>query len=207
MVARLAAGRTLIELADYESAAEHIERGLAIADKLGANRFNPFLITQLARIKLAQNVERSEIVKLLEEATDISRQTSIGFVGPWVLATLAFVEPEVEQSQRALQQGEEILGGNCVGHNYFAFYRMAMETSLRWQRWDEVHRYANQLEEFCRPEPLPRCTFFIDRARTLARHSSNGQDEETAAHLVTLRRQAEEVGLLSAIPALFLAST
>ena len=202
MVARLAAGRTLIELADYQSAAEHIERGLTIAEKLGANRFKPFLITQSARIKLAQNEKRSEIVKLLEEAADISQQTSIGFVGPWVLATLAFVEPELEQSQNALQRGEEILSGNCVGHNYFAFYRMAMETCLRWQQWDEVYRYSTALEEFCRPEPLPRSEFFIERARILAQNSANGQDETITAHLVTLRNQAEEIGLLSAIPAL-----
>ena len=77
-----------------------------------------------------------------------------------------------------------------------------METSLHWQQWDEVHRYADALEEFCQPEPLPRCEFFIDRARTIAQRAVNGRDEEITARLTALRDQAEEVGLLAAIPAL-----
>ena len=135
MVARLTASRVLVELSELEKASQQIERGLRIADMLGANRFKPFLMIFLARVQLAQNGRQNEIVELLENALQISRETSIGFLGPWVLSTLALSYADCERSRKALKEGESILAQDCVGHTYFAFYRTALETSRSTSDW------------------------------------------------------------------------
>lgn len=184
------------------SASTHIERGLSIADTLGANRFKPFLMIFLARVQLARNGRQPDSMELMRMAAEISRETSTGFLGPWVLSVLALVCDDPDESRRALDEGEAILGGECVGHNDFAFYRTAMETSLHWKNWDAVDRYAGALEAYCRPEPLPRCEYYIARGRALADVGRNGLSDELTARLASLRSQATEIGLLAAIPAL-----
>jgi hypothetical protein len=109
---------------------------------------------------------------------------------------------DCERSRKALQEGESILAQDCVGHNYFAFYRTAMETSLWLEDWDEVNRYASALEAYCKPEPLARCEFYISRGRVIAKLGRDGRDQQTLSRLAELRKQAEEVGLIAAIPAM-----
>ncbi len=202
MVARLTASRTLVELADHDAAMQHIERGLDIAETLGANRFKPFLMIFLARVQLARNGRGPETIELMREAVEISRETSIGFLGPWVLSILALACEDQDEGRRALAEGEQILAGGCVGHNYFAFYRTAMEACLAWRDWDEVERYASALETYCQPEPLPRYDFYIARGRALAAFGRNTRDEALPARLEELRSQAHAIGLLAAVPAL-----
>jgi hypothetical protein len=95
-----------------------------------------------------------------------------------------------------------ILAWDCVGHNYFAFYRLAMEVCLRLQDWDELDRFAAELESYCRPEPLPRTDFYIARGRALAQYGRGARDDATIQALGRLREEAKQVGLMSALPAL-----
>jgi class 3 adenylate cyclase/tetratricopeptide (TPR) repeat protein len=202
MVARLTTARNLYELGELDEAAGHVERGLEIAEKLGAHRFKPFLTILLAQIQWARQGPRKDIDAMMDRAVEISRETSIGFLGPWVLGALALVSAEPERSRKALKDAEEILAGHCVGHNYLAFYRLAMEVCLRLEDWDEVNRFADALETFCRPEPLPRTNFYIARGRALARHGRGARDEATKQSIRRLCDEAKQVGLMSALPAL-----
>lgn len=118
------------------------------------------------------------------------------------MGTLALVSGDPERSRKALQEGEEILAGGCVGHNYMAFYRLAMEVSLRLGDWDRLNRFADALEAYCRPEPLPRAEFYIARGRALASHGRGEGDDSTITALQRLRDEAEEIGLKSALPAI-----
>jgi class 3 adenylate cyclase/tetratricopeptide (TPR) repeat protein len=201
MVARLTASRVLVELGELGDAIKHIDKGLQIADQLGANRFKPFLMIFQARIQLAQDIPRSETIDLMENAMKISRVTSTGFLGPWVLSMLALGYND-DRSYKALQEGESILAKGCVGHNYLAFYRNAMEASLELGDWDEVERYADALEAYCKPEPLERYDFYISRARALAKLGRDGRDEKMLHGLSELRSQAEKVGMIATIAAM-----
>ncbi len=202
MCARLSTGRILVAKGAAAAAEPHCERGLELADSLGANRFKPFFMIYLGRIDLARNGHRRETVKLMEGAVEISRQTGFGFVGPWVLSTLALVSDDPAKAASALSEGEEILAAGCVGHNYFAFYCDAMEVSLRGGAWDDVDRLAAALAEYARPEPLPWADFFVARGRALAAHGRGRRDEETMETLARLKSEAERVGLLGAAPAI-----
>ena len=119
-----------------------------------------------------------------------------------MLSIFALSCDDPDEGSRALHEGEEILRGDCVGHNYFAFFRTAVEASLQWQDWDGADRYASALEDYCRPEPLPRCDYYIARGRALAEFGRAGQSDELVARLIALRQQANDIGLLAAVPAL-----
>ena len=202
MVARLTAGRIRVEKGDVAAAEPHIIRGLELAESLGANRFKPFLTIYLGRIRFAQHGHRRETTELMREALAISRETGIGFLGPWVLSTLALVEEDPEAGAVALEEGEQILASGCVGHNYFAFYRSAVEVALRNGDWDGVERHARALHDYTRPEPLPWADFFVKCARTLAAHGRGKRDDTTLQELESLKHAAEAASLLSVTPAI-----
>jgi class 3 adenylate cyclase/tetratricopeptide (TPR) repeat protein len=187
MVALLTVGRILVEQGDLTAAEPQLERGLALADSLGAKRFKPFLMIYLARLRFAQHGPKPETEAMLREAYEISEQTGISFLGPWVLGTLALVSEDRKVSSDALAQGEALLRQDCVGHNYFAFYRAAMEVALRQQDWDEVERYAEALEAYTRPEPLPWTDYF---RRPAHRSRGGGDPDGKGTRLHRVRRRA-----------------
>ena len=202
MVARLAAGRVLVENGDNSTAQPHVERGLELAESLGASRFKPFLLIYVARIRAAQGSAAGECVDLMRQALDLARQTGAGFLAPWVLSTLALVSDEPGVAQEALREGEELLAQGCVGHNYYAFYRNAIEVALRLEDWSEADRYAEAMTAYAAEEPLPWSEFFSARGRALAAH---GRGERGAANLSALERlakEAEQAGLNAAMTAL-----
>ena len=202
MVARLAAGRVLVDRAEIDAAEFHVLRGLELVESLGASRFNPFFTIFLGRIRLAQNGRQPATVKLLEDAVELSRQTGFGFLGPWVLSVLALASDDASASDAALAEGEATLeAGGCVGHNYFDFYRHAMEVALRRDDWDRAERYADALAAYTEPEPLPWCDYFIAWGRALAAHG-RAADDTTGAALARLKDEAARLELRSAIPAL-----
>ena len=163
MVARLTAARVLLELGELDGALSQVDRGFELADFLGANRFKPFLMIHRTRAQFTRVGHRSEMVTNRQRAFEISRENGIGFLGPWTLSTLALVHADAEASRATLADGERLLESDCVGHNYYAFYRDAMEVALRLHDWEEVERYAASLEIYTRNEPLPWSEFTIGR--------------------------------------------
>ncbi len=195
MVARLTMAKVLLELGELDEAEMHTDRGLELVDYLGAHRFQPFLMIHKVRAQFTRAGFQPKIVSMIEEALEISRETGIGFLGPWVLGTLALVQPEPEASQAALTEGMQLLESDCVGHNYYAFYRDAMEVSIRQSDWQETERYAKALEHYTREEPLPWSDFTIDRARALAQHGQGNKKPTLLAELKRLQQQAEAASM------------
>ena len=202
MVARLTAGRVLVESGDAAAARPHIERGLELADSLGASRFKPFLLIYIARIRFARGEAADESVKLMREALDLARQTGAGFLAPWVLSTLALVSEDRETALEALAGGEELLTEGCVGHNYYAFYRNAIEVSLHYKDWPEVERYATALAAYSADEPLPWSEFLCARGRALAASGRGEHSEANLRELERLRGEAAAAGLNAPLAAI-----
>ena len=101
-----------------------------------------------------------------------------------------------------MAEAEKLLGGDCVGHNYFWFYRDAMQACLNAGEWDEVGRFAAALEAYTRPEPMPWSEFFCARARALAAHGRGERGEALAQQLTRLADEAERVGFHTDLPAI-----
>jgi len=195
LVARLTAGRTLLECADFEAAGDHLTRGLDIAAALEANRFRPFFDIFRARLDLIETDRRPEIAESLRAAVAVCHETGAGFVGPWVLSTLALASPVRDERTGALAEGERLLADGAVGHNHFAFYADAMEVALEDGDWDGVERYAQSLETFMAAEPLPLSQFHIARARALAGHARDPGAEPARQSLRELKTVAEAARL------------
>lgn len=202
VVARLTAGRVLYERGDLPGSRVQLERGMAVAKEIGARRFDPFFMIYLGRIVRAEDGNGAAAGRLMRQALEIARETGITFVGPWVLGTLARVSDRPEERQSALDEGEEILKQDCVGHNYIAFYRDAIEVSLTAADWAGTERYAAALAAYNAAEPLPWSDFFIARGQALAAHGRGLRDQATMHELGRLKDEATRIGLGPAIPAL-----
>jgi tetratricopeptide (TPR) repeat protein len=202
IIARLTAGRVLYEIGKPSEAKTQLEKGMELARTIGATRFEPLSMIYLGRIRRDQDGGGAGARQMMIGALEMSRRTGLSFLGPWVLSTLALVCDDRQDRAEALREGEELLNGDCVGHNHLAFYRDAIEVSLQERDWDNVDRYTSRLEDYTRPEPLPWTDFFIARGRILASIGRGDDDEETRAKLAELADQARAIGLATALPAL-----
>ena len=96
---------------------------------------------------------------------------------------------------RSLAEGEELLRAGSVGHNHLRFHRHAIEASLNAGAWDEVERYAQALEDYTRPEPLPWADFWIAWGRALAVHGRDPASAPAAEHIKGVLEEARRIGL------------
>ena len=186
-----------MEMGAFADARQQMNLALALARKLKARRFEALFICDLARLAEAEG-DRSDASKLVEQALNICRDTGMNYIGPTVLGCHARIAGDPETRKRAVDEGESILRKGCVSHNYFWFYRDAIEVCLNTGDWDAVERYAAALEDYTRPEPLPWSDFFIARARALATYGQGQRNEALTARLRDLSGEARRLGLVLA---------
>ena len=122
----------------------------------------------------------------------------MNYIGPTILGSYARFAGDPETRRRALEEGESILKKGCVSHNYYWFYRDAMEVSLNAGDWESVERYAAALEDYTRPEPTSWSDFFIMRGRVLAICGRGQRDDSQLVALAGLSRDAQRTGLIVA---------
>jgi len=201
MVARDTAASVLLEKADWRGVIEQAERGLVLARRLRARRFEAELLGKLSPAMAALG-HRTEADRRLQEAYSVSRECGLAYSGPLVLGALALISTDAVTRRRALTEGEKLLREGCVSHNYFSFYKDAMEACLSDEQWSEVERYASALEDYTRDEPLPWSDFLIARARALAAHGRGNRAEAIHLELQRLREQAERAELKASLPAI-----
>jgi class 3 adenylate cyclase/tetratricopeptide (TPR) repeat protein len=193
--------RMLSFMLDADAAKANVERILELARQIGARRFEAEGMVAHAAI-LALAGRRSEALELTRRGVDAARQTGIQFLGPDLLGQLAILTDDDALRRRSLAEGEELLRAGSVGHNHLRFHRHAIEASLNAGAWDGADRYAQSLEDYTRPEPLPWANFWIAWGRALATH---GRDPTKAAVIDNVKRvleEAQRIGMQPAIPAL-----
>jgi ATP/maltotriose-dependent transcriptional regulator MalT len=176
---------------ELQTAQAHCDRAMTLGKTLGAKRFEAMSLLDLAMI-LNMEGHRSEARKVLSQALEVSRNTGVNFVGPFILGYIAAIADEPHETREALQEGEALLGKGAVGHNHLWFYRYAMEASLSMCEWDSAERYCAALEDYTRPEPLPWADFFVLYGRTLARHGRR-PSIQTRIEVLSLRAQADRL--------------
>ncbi|MGI9303624.1 MAG: tetratricopeptide repeat protein, partial [Gammaproteobacteria bacterium] len=201
MAARSSVGPVLLDLNDFAAAQKQSELGLELAHRLGAQRFEPLCLASIARI-FAREDRRADAARLLHKAFELACESGVTFAGPWILGTLALLSADPRERENALRRGEELLRGNCLAHNYFWFYRDAMEVSLISEDWDRADSYAASLENYTQAEPLPWTQFFIDRARTLASLGRGAGVQCAFERLRPLHDEARRAGFSAALPAI-----
>ena len=126
----------------------------------------------------------------------------MAFLGPALLASLALFTDDDAERRAAVAEAEALLAAGSVSHNYFFFYRAAIETALATEDWCAAERYAAALEDYTRAEPLPFADFVIARGRALAAWGRGERDATAVERLRGLRGHAERAGLRDALVAL-----
>ena len=193
----------LLDLGEFDLAKTYIARTLALAESLGARAWQPQALICKALLDLAYGQQKEARVAV-KEALEITCETGRAFQRARVLGTLAWVDKADDASREAaLSEGEEILKEDVVSHNYFWFYRSAMDTMLYLEDWRRVERYASALENYTLQEPLGWTDFFVARARALADFGQKKRGEATLRELERLRDAASTSGLKVAETAIF----
>ena len=202
MNARLAMCELGFDLGEYDLIETHAERGLDLARTLGARAWEPAVLLWQA-VVLHTKGHRSEAHELLLQAVSITREVGRAFNAGRVFGSLAWVMADDDAVRvAALDEGEAALREGSISHNYFWFYRFAMDSLLSVDDWDGVERCAAALEDYTRHEPMPSTDFFIARGRALAAFGRGTRDGAILEELNRLRDEAHREGLGSALPAL-----
>jgi class 3 adenylate cyclase/tetratricopeptide (TPR) repeat protein len=191
----------LFSTGETAQARRHVERAKALIKRLGARRFLARALQYEGKIDHWEGRAR-EARAYLDEALAISRETGVRFVGPSILADIAFISDDPDESRAALAEGEALLADGDLSTNDFNFVLGAIDTSLRLGDWDEADRHAATLAACNAEEPLPLTDFFIARGRALAAFGRGKRDDTTMQELTRLRDEAERIGLKTALPAL-----
>ena len=100
-----------------------------------------------------------------------------------------------EFREAALDEAETALREGSISHNFFWFYRFAMDALLVVGDWPRVERYAAALEDCTRDEPLGWTDFFVARGRALAAFGRGRRDDATMKELQRLHGEAKSLGL------------
>ncbi|MDJ0702936.1 MAG: adenylate/guanylate cyclase domain-containing protein [Leptolyngbyaceae cyanobacterium MO_188.B28] len=194
-------GELFTELGEYDLGGQSIEAALELSFSLNNKRYRAYILQRLARVRFCQG-RRSDAKALLEDALKICHETEVRFVAPRVLGLLALVSEEAEACWDYLRQGDAILAQGCISHNFFWFYRDAIEAALTHQDWSRANHYADLLEEYTRVDPFPWSEFLVGRGRCLAAMGNGGANGAVIKHLEQLQSEAEQVKLGMSLPAL-----
>ena len=190
----------LYDMGELPEAERECDQALIISRRLRARRFEALAQIYKGQV-LASTGRLSEAIKRVEEAVAIGRESGTTYSVPWALGMLAVLAGDTPEREQALNEGEQILRQECVSHNYFWFYRHAMEACLQSGAWDGVERFATALEAYTSSEPLPWSDHFIARGRTLAAFGRGQRDHTTMGALNKLRDQAQDCGFSIAVTA------
>jgi class 3 adenylate cyclase/tetratricopeptide (TPR) repeat protein len=201
LIAQSGCYMALFSVGETDQARKHVLRAKALVEKLGARRFLARAMQYEGKIEFWEG--RTTIAyDRLQEAMTISRETGIRFVGPSILADIAFVSENPDESREALREGEKLIEDGGLGANDFNFLIGAIETSLRLKDWDDVDRHCATFASYTASEPLPLANFLIARGRGLATWGRGHRGVEVTKELQELHTEAERLKLKTALPAL-----
>jgi class 3 adenylate cyclase/tetratricopeptide (TPR) repeat protein len=174
------------ELGDYTRMTSHLEREMLLIRQLGARRFEAVNLEMQGRRLLDLGAPEAA-ADCLRAALEICRDVGMGFCGPKVLSALARAVEDDGERDHLLGEGEGLLRRGSIGQNHLWFHRDSIEARLAAGDTAGALRYAEQLENYTRSEPLPWSDLVIARARALVRLRHNHRDEAARRDLAKIR--------------------
>jgi class 3 adenylate cyclase/tetratricopeptide (TPR) repeat protein len=201
MTSHESAGMLLVEFGRYAEAIAALEKALQLSRQIGSRRYDSPILVHLGGA-LCELGRPKEGRAAIDEALAVARETGMGFMGPLVLGYKALYADDPAESTAALAEGASILAQGCIGHNYFWFYRDAIEHSLKHGRWDEALRYAQALDDYTAAERLPWSDLVIARARALVAFGRGKRSPALKAELQRVHKEAVRARLAPLLPRL-----
>ena len=192
MFALQSCGMMLTACSRYAQAEPYQNRARDIAQSLGARRYLAAILAHHAEVLHSRGAV-DEARRNLEEALALSRETGIGFSGPIILGLLMLCAVDDPTRQRHAAEAEAVLAAGCISHNYFSYYRYAIEAALDRDDLAAAMHYADALEAYTHEEPLPYSDVLIRRARTLATLKRHPRDPACLAELESLMAETQRL--------------
>ena len=201
MIARTIEAIILVDTLDLSRLRFAATQSLELAKRVGARAWEAFGISYQGLIDYYDG-EHDTALCWAEEACRMANENAPGFVSAWVHGVLMLVTEDAEQRRYAVAAAEEVLAGDCIGHNHLWFRRYAIEASLNIEDWDEAERHARALEDFTSSEPLPWADYWVRWARAIGAGAAEGPSHDTLRELRALRERAAAMSLRAALPLL-----
>jgi tetratricopeptide (TPR) repeat protein len=168
-----------------------IERGVALANAIGAKRYEATLLTELADVELAEG-RKADARARIEQALAMFRDTDgMRFWGPIALGLRARLLDDETARERDWKEAEAILASGCASHNHIIYHHRCIDDALERGEWARALRHATALEAYTAAEPLPYCDFLVARARTLAGLVARPDDVALQRDLARLKEKAQ----------------
>ncbi|SAK71849.1 adenylate/guanylate cyclase [Caballeronia glebae] len=200
-VAHHAAWHCLHDLAEWDRAWEQVGPALQCARELKSRRFEGEALALRAELHRVAG-RRSDALDDIEEALSISRETGMTYLGAAYLGVLARSTDDIAVFERALAEGEALLGAGAVSHNHFLFRRDAIDACLDRRLWDAAAHHAAALEDYARREPSPFSAFVVARARALVSYGKGNREPALLQALLRLEQEGRKAGFLYALEAI-----
>ena len=153
VLARLIEAMISLYRADFERVRLTCDRGLVLARRLGARRFEAELMAMQGHA-IGELGGTADAQVLLQRAAALALEVARTYCAPWCLGVLALHTPNVERARELLAQGEALLAAGCVSHNHLEYRRVAIEFALRHGDFREARRHAQALADYTREETL-----------------------------------------------------
>jgi DNA-binding SARP family transcriptional activator/class 3 adenylate cyclase/tetratricopeptide (TPR) repeat protein len=185
--------------ADWKTALEEAELGISLAMQIGARRFESDCMCYKAEA-LAALGDRNQAEQVVDAVYQINLEMGLSYCGPIILGLMAMIVDDTEKRLWALSEGERLLTGDCVSHNYLMFYRFGIEAALSEGNWDLAARYADALEVYTKAESLPWSDYFIAWGRALSEHGRGQRGSDLLEQLRSLKKKAEGFGMTVVVP-------
>ncbi len=167
--ARQALAWTLLAMAHEEKAAEQVAAALEVARAVGTPCPEALLLESRARVELVAG-DHAAARNTLRMAWQLVRRHGLERrIGPWVLGTLALLEPSPPARGEALAEGERLLARGCAGHNRHRFLVTAAEVCLLQGLPLPALSYAQRLEAVSLQAP---CAWSRYHARLIRCHAA-----------------------------------
>jgi class 3 adenylate cyclase/tetratricopeptide (TPR) repeat protein len=188
-------------LEDFAESARYLERSLALSRAIGARRFEAETLGMLSYLRWCCGA-RGEALALAREGLAIARETGMRYMGPMLLAQVAFTTGDEAERNAALAESEALLAEGCVSHNHFWHYERAIDIALDRGDWHEVQRLAADFETYTDGERPRPSEVVIRRARALAAHGRGERGAALATELAAIRDLALSIPFKPMLPEL-----
>jgi predicted ATPase/transcriptional regulator with XRE-family HTH domain len=198
---RMTAGWVLVATGALDEAEAQVEQAMDMARSIGAARFETFLMESGARIAWQRGEHALARRQIGAAAERVDRLQLRGFIGPWVLGTLALFTDDAAVRQRALLQGAAYLTRDCLAHNGFRFFVSAAEVALLNDDLVAAQFYAEQLELSAGSDPCAWTRHHAAVIRAFAAHRTAPR-AATRAALAALEEQGRGYGFMFTTPRL-----
>ena len=185
-------GLLLVLCCRYREAVPVLERGLALAEAIGARRYQAAILWGLAEAAAGQG-RSDDAIEHIERALTLSRETDMRFCGPMILAVKSTLQRDPTEREACRREAEALLAESRAGHHAILYHRYGIEDTIARGEWARARTHAEALDEYTRAERLPYSDFLIARARALAALGENPRDPAARAEVDRLKADADRL--------------